>query len=196
MAASIVTLQAPVPVQAPDQPLKTEPASARTLRLTVVPEAKLPLQVAPQEIPAGDEVTVPAPVPDLETVRLFADNAVVEVNVAETPPTVDCQDAARATEDGFTHHLLGSRITSLRHRFQGRSQSWLRRRGAPARYFRVFGATVLDRWARNAVDDWAESGPFRNVHAGVGRAKMLPAELSRTWCAPKVRAAGALKACM
>jgi hypothetical protein len=63
------TLQVPVPVQAPLQPVKLEPVAAAAVRVTVDPEVKFALQVAPQVIPAGLLVTLPVPVPLLETVR-------------------------------------------------------------------------------------------------------------------------------
>ena len=63
LAAFMVTLQVPVPLQAPPQPVKVEPEAGVAVRLTTVPLAKLAEQVAPQEIPAGELVTVPVPVP-------------------------------------------------------------------------------------------------------------------------------------
>jgi hypothetical protein len=69
-AASMVTLQAPVPLQAPLQPARVEPESGAAVKLTTVPLAKLAEHVAPQEIPEGVLVTVPVPVPFLVTVRV------------------------------------------------------------------------------------------------------------------------------
>ena len=69
MGLSIVTVQVPVPEQAPLQPTKMELASVVAVRLTTVPELKLAVQVLPQLIPTGLEVTVPVPVPLLEMVR-------------------------------------------------------------------------------------------------------------------------------
>src|SRR5262249_33544182 len=60
-ATSIVTGQAPVPVHAPLQPENVEPAAGAAARLTTVPGSELALPLAPQLIPAGDEVTVPLP---------------------------------------------------------------------------------------------------------------------------------------
>ena len=66
----VETEQLPVPVHAPDQPVNEEPAPGDAVRVTRVPEVKEAEQVAPQEIPAGDEVTVPVPEPALETEKL------------------------------------------------------------------------------------------------------------------------------
>src|SRR2546428_13932098 len=68
-AALIVTLQVPVPVQLPLQPVKVAPAAGAGVRVTTVPVVRAVEQVAPQEIPAGELVTVPLPAPDLVTVR-------------------------------------------------------------------------------------------------------------------------------
>jgi hypothetical protein len=52
-----------VPAQAPFQLAKVEPAPAAAVRVTLVLAAKLAVQVFPQSIPAGKEVTVPFPRP-------------------------------------------------------------------------------------------------------------------------------------
>src|SRR5687767_5303771 len=59
--------QAPAPVQAPAQPAKVELASLAAVRVTIVPTANGALQVLPQEIPDGLEVTVPVPLPTFIT---------------------------------------------------------------------------------------------------------------------------------
>ena len=69
-AAVIDTVQAAVPVHAPDQPANVEPDAAAGVRVTDEPLLKLALHVAPQLMPAGDEVTVPVPVPAFVTARL------------------------------------------------------------------------------------------------------------------------------
>ena len=68
-AAFIVTVQLPVPVQAPLHPAKLEPGAALAARVTPVPPAKLALQVPGQLMPAGVLATVPLPVPARLTVR-------------------------------------------------------------------------------------------------------------------------------
>jgi hypothetical protein len=69
-AELIVTVHVPVPLHpAPLQPVKVEPVVAAAVRVTLVPVLKLVLQVAPQLIPVGEEVTVPLPVPLLVRVR-------------------------------------------------------------------------------------------------------------------------------
>ena len=67
-AALIVTVQVPVPVQPPLQPVKVEPAAGAAVRVTTVPVVKEVEHVAPQEMPAGALVTVPLPAPALVTV--------------------------------------------------------------------------------------------------------------------------------
>jgi hypothetical protein len=68
-AAVTVRTQVLVPVQPPpDQLAKVDPTAGAAVKVTIVPWPKFSEQSAPQLIPAGDEVTVPAPVPALVTV--------------------------------------------------------------------------------------------------------------------------------
>jgi hypothetical protein len=68
-AASIVTTQASVPLQASLQPVKMESSSAVTVRITVFPTGKGAEQVVPQLIPGRSLITRPWPLPALVTVR-------------------------------------------------------------------------------------------------------------------------------
>lgn len=54
----------------PNQLVKVEPVSGVTVRVTEVPSGNLASQVVPQLIPAGLEVMVPKPVPDLKRFRV------------------------------------------------------------------------------------------------------------------------------
>src|SRR5438034_5478563 len=82
VAALTVTVQAPGPEQPPPlQPLKVEPAAGAAVNVTAVPLAKLAAQVAPQVMPAGLLVTLPAPVPALETVSVKICRVKVAVTV-------------------------------------------------------------------------------------------------------------------
>jgi hypothetical protein len=67
LAALMVTPQVLVPVQAPLQPAKVDPAAAVAVRVTTVPPAKLALQVLGQAMPLGLLLTDPVPVPDSVT---------------------------------------------------------------------------------------------------------------------------------
>ena len=67
VAAFIVTVHVPVPVQPPLQPVKTEPAAGPAVKVTWLPLVNEAAQVAPQETPAGALAMVPLPVPDLAT---------------------------------------------------------------------------------------------------------------------------------
>jgi len=67
-AALIVTVQLPVPVQAPLHPAKLEPVAALATKVTLVPLAKFVLHVPGQLMPGGVLETVPLPVPARATV--------------------------------------------------------------------------------------------------------------------------------
>lgn len=72
LAAAIVTVHVPVPLQpARLQPLKVDPAAGVAVRVTEAPAVNAAAQVGPQLIPAGDEVTVPVPVPARTTARAW-----------------------------------------------------------------------------------------------------------------------------
>ena len=51
------------PEQSPPHPVKVEPDEALAVSVTTVPAVNEAPHVTPQEIPAGDELTVPVPVP-------------------------------------------------------------------------------------------------------------------------------------
>ena len=57
------------PVQAPDHPVKLDPAAGAAVRVADVPLLKFAEQALPQLMPAGLLVIVPVPVPALVTVR-------------------------------------------------------------------------------------------------------------------------------
>ena len=79
-----VTVHEPMPEHPPPlQPENMHPVCGAVVSLTAVPPVKEAVQVGPQLIPAGVEVTVPSPVPVLLTVRLGA----VELKVAATAVT-------------------------------------------------------------------------------------------------------------
>src|SRR3989475_5904382 len=82
VAALRVRVQAPGPEQPPPlQPLTVEPPAGAAVSVTAVPLAKLAAQVAPQVMPAGLLVTLPAPVPALETVSVKVCRVKVAVTV-------------------------------------------------------------------------------------------------------------------
>jgi hypothetical protein len=61
----------PVPEQSPDQPEKTEPLAAAAESVTIVPVAYACEHVAPQLMPAGFELTVPEPLPEVAAVNVW-----------------------------------------------------------------------------------------------------------------------------
>ena len=74
VAALIVTLHVPVPVQPPPlQPVNVEPAAGAAVKVTTVPLVKPVEHVAPQEMPAGALVMLPLPAPDVATVSVNED---------------------------------------------------------------------------------------------------------------------------
>src|SRR3954463_12107915 len=79
LLALIVSVQV-VPVQSPLQPAKVEPAAGLAVSGTPVPSLYVSEQSAPHEMPVP--VTVPLPVPALETLRVrWIGSAVLKVAV-------------------------------------------------------------------------------------------------------------------
>src|SRR5260221_7626100 len=84
-ACDIETTHAPVPLHAPLQPVKCEPAWGVDASVTEVPKSKPKLQVpVGQERPAGVDATVPWPVP--ESVTWSACGLTEPVPVSATAP--------------------------------------------------------------------------------------------------------------
>lgn len=79
LTAVIDNVHDPVPVHAPDHPEKIEPGAAAAVRVTLEPEVYDALQVDPHEMLGP--LTVPLPVPALETVRACIATANVAVTV-------------------------------------------------------------------------------------------------------------------
>ena len=97
--ASIGTVQVPVPVHAPDHPVKLEPVLGAAVSVTVVPTTKLLWHTVPQEIPVGAEVTVPAPASAFVT---YSTAAVLRVHRFDEPRGVH-RDVARASPGAVAH---------------------------------------------------------------------------------------------
>src|SRR5881409_20260 len=89
VAAVMVTVQVPVPVQPPLQPVKVEPGAGTAVSVTAVPLVKVAAQVALQEMPAGALVTVPLPVPLGLTVNVKVCSAKVAVTVVAAPSVTE-----------------------------------------------------------------------------------------------------------
>src|SRR5213593_2611407 len=69
VVAVSVSVQGPMPVQAPPlQPVKTDPAAGVAVSVTTVPSSKVDEQTPGQPMPGGLLVTVPEPVPAVETI--------------------------------------------------------------------------------------------------------------------------------
>lgn len=76
-----------LPVQAPVQPAKIEPAAGDAVNVTLLPSTYDSEQSAPQLMPTGDEVTVPEPAPERLTVSVRAgslSNLAVTARASET----------------------------------------------------------------------------------------------------------------
>ena len=99
-AAARVSVQvAWLPVQAPVHPVKLLPASALAVSVTWLPSSKLAVQVAPQLMPAGVEVTVPAPVVATVSVTGMAASGSI-ASGGSTVPSTPASGAIGASEIG------------------------------------------------------------------------------------------------
>jgi hypothetical protein len=89
-----VVAQRPIPEHPPPlQPAKVEPEDGVAERVIAVPEVTVSEQSLPQEIPVP--VTVPDPVPDFNTVRVYVvapGRDLVAVQEAVVPPFEPAQD--------------------------------------------------------------------------------------------------------
>ena len=70
VAAERLRSHAPVPMHAPSQPVNTDPGSAAAVSENAVADAKVPVHVAPQSMPAAAPVTLPEPLPAFVTVSI------------------------------------------------------------------------------------------------------------------------------
>jgi len=103
-AASTVTTQLPVPLQAPDQPAKLDPVAGVAVRVTIEPCERVSLQSAPQSIPVP--LTTPPPVPDVMTERVWSvgdvavavSDAVAVSEAAAVSDDVDVSDAVAVSD--------------------------------------------------------------------------------------------------
>src|SRR5438067_1471988 len=69
VAAVRLTVQGPLPVQvSPLQPVKADPAAGVAVSVTTVPSSKVDEQTPGQPMPGGLLVTVPEPVPAVDTI--------------------------------------------------------------------------------------------------------------------------------
>jgi len=92
----MLTLQLPVPVQAPPQPAKVESLAGLAVSVTPVPLLYSSEQSVPQVMPAGLLVTVPLPFPGLVTVRVnrWIEKVAVQVLLAVMVTTPAVQSGA------------------------------------------------------------------------------------------------------
>src|SRR5690349_6209557 len=124
-ASDIVTLQAPGPVQAPDQPAKVEPEAGVAFSVTSVSASKEALQVEPQSIPVGELVTVPCPVPTLLTLSvrdsgsgsrsklaLISRSSVISTRQAGTPSRVGSESQPLQPENSEPASGLAVSVTA------------------------------------------------------------------------------------
>src|ERR1044072_9056309 len=101
VVALTVTTQAAVPLQAPLQPVNTEPALAVAVSVTRVPTTTVSLQSVPPATPPGELVTVPDPEPLLVTESVAVAPGAPEPltpREAESLPTVEVTLPAKLPE--------------------------------------------------------------------------------------------------
>jgi hypothetical protein len=87
LTRSTVTVHGAVPVHAPLQPPKLDPAAAEAISLTDVPARYDSQQSPPHLIPAGVLVTVPRPAPRFATERVNDEAGSKNAITGAAPPT-------------------------------------------------------------------------------------------------------------
>lgn len=92
-AAVIDNVQFPVPVHSPLQPANVEPLAGAALSVTDVPFAKFAAHVLPQLMPAGEDVTVPVPLPIFVTLSERVVAELLKVAVTERAAVIDTVQA-------------------------------------------------------------------------------------------------------
>src|SRR6187402_2172292 len=97
VAAEITVLHLPVPEQPPpDHPVNVEVAAGVAVKTTSVSGAKSALQVAPQLIPGGSDVTTPVPSPERLTVSVRSPTSGAPPAPAEFSPALPASFALPA----------------------------------------------------------------------------------------------------
>jgi hypothetical protein len=109
VAAFTVTAQVVVPVHAPLQPVKTEPAAALAVNVIGVPTTTVSVQSAPHESPPGELVTVPLPVPFFVIVTVAVAPVVDE---PLTPRDTESPPAENVTLPAKLPRLVGRNRTT------------------------------------------------------------------------------------
>ena len=86
-AALMLTVQLPVPLHAPPQPVKVLPVAGVAVRVTLAPLLNDALQVEPQLMPAGVLVTVPVPLLLIARTRVVV-TVTMALAAAPVPPAL------------------------------------------------------------------------------------------------------------
>jgi hypothetical protein len=87
-----------IPLQAPDQPAKTEPGAGAAVSVTCVPAVKVAVQAVPQSMPVGAEVTTPTPAPFRVTVSRWATSLRVLTIVQEATESTTAWQSVTSAE--------------------------------------------------------------------------------------------------
>src|SRR5438552_11410798 len=117
----MVTAQVPVPVQAPLQPVKVEPAAAVAVSVTEVSLGTANEQVVPQSMPGGELVTEPEPEPAFVTVRVCVGTPTSpRASTAKLVATTSLKSSRSSTgHEPFRFCSVSKRSTTFAYQFAG-----------------------------------------------------------------------------